>query len=298
MIASRSAATAYRVAGRVVTTNLAVGELSPLEVPGASLDEPPPAAEPGELRRASSLIFAGEAWVVDRDRPVECRLDAHAYRLRVGGAGSFWVALDGRSLGCSKIDAEGGGQLARLALVGPALTLALALQGTFCLHASGVETAAGVFAFAGDSGAGKSTLARLLEASPELGWRRVADDVLPVEPGDGRRPAARPDFPQLKLAAGEQPWLSGRSSLPLAAVFLLRPPSRKTRLARASARSAMLAHVRHTVAARLFDARLLDRHLGFAASLAERVPTYRLSYPWSPQSLPAVARALADLDLG
>ena len=66
---------------------------------------PAPAAGPGG---EGTTVFDGEAWVVDRPRSVECRRDRQAYRLRIGGVGSFWVAADGRAL---------GGPLAALALL-------------------------------------------------------------------------------------------------------------------------------------------------------------------------------------
>ena len=269
-------------------------ELSPLEIRNASLNGDPVVPAPPVGRGRAATVFSGMGWIVDRQRSIECRVEPRAHRLRIGGVGSFWVTADGSSLGCSRMDPGSDPNLGRLALLGPAMTLALALQGIFCLHASGVEVASGVLAFAGESGAGKSTLARILIESSVLGRRRAADDILPIDLAAGQ-PMARSDFPQLKLPSGEQPYLTGPSSLPLRAVFLLQPPraAGTVRVEKVAARHSALALIRHTVAARLFDARLLERHLHFFAAVAERIPVCRLSYPWRPDSLPLVAEALA-----
>jgi hypothetical protein len=236
--------------------------------------------------------------VVDRQRPIECTVDSGAYRLSIGGIGSLWVALDGGSFGCSYMAPGVAPKHVQQALLGPAITLALALQGTFCLHASAVEVDSGLLAFVGKTGAGKSTLARMLADSALLGQRRASDDILPLKL-DSDQPTAQIDFPQLKLAPDQQPCLSGPSSLPLRALFLLRAPTdaspqRAVRVERLGARDSLLALIRHTVAARLFDAELLERHLTFSAAVAGRIPVWRLSYPREPASLPRLAKAIAS----
>ncbi len=287
----------YRVAGRTVVTDRPIDELSLFERPA---DDPeafpvppsPPAAGPGDAR----VLFAGSGWVADGQRRVECRFDGGAYRLAVGGVGELWVAADGRCLGCGRPAPGLEPRLARLALIGPALTLALAAQGTFCLHASAVETPSGVFAFAGESGAGKSTLARML-AGPPLGYRRVADDLLPLDPRS-EPPVARADFPQLKLKRAEQPFMTGPPSLPLRAVFVIGPPAagapprESVEIEPLTAKTATLALVRHTVASRLFDPGLLERHLQASAALARAVLVRRLSYPWGEGSPQRIAEAI------
>ena len=42
---------------------------------------------------------------------------------------------------------------------------------------------------------------------------------------------------------------------------------------------AMLQFARHTVAARLFNEKMMDRHVKFATYVANRVPMIELSYP-------------------
>ncbi|HVO55202.1 MAG TPA: hypothetical protein VMT37_12400 [Solirubrobacterales bacterium] len=69
--------------------------------------------------------------------------------------------------------------------------LIASLGGTACLHASGVETGAGVIALAGRSGAGKTTLAAELV---ERGASFFCDDVLALT-ADAREPWAHPGAP-------------------------------------------------------------------------------------------------------
>ena len=66
-------------------------------------------------------------------------------------------------------------------LVGNAMAFALQLMGVSVLHASAVDTTAGVIAIAGPPGAGKSTLAGLL---CESGGTLVTDDMLRVDVGE------------------------------------------------------------------------------------------------------------------
>ena len=163
-------------------------------------------------------------------------------------------------------------ELAELAL-GPALVLALALRETFCLHASAVLLPEGVVAFMGDSGAGKSTLASELRA---CGMPQVADDLLLVRAGAS--PVALPRFPQPRWTTLDQP-AEAPSSCTLAALYFLGGDHNEVTRERVGTAAATLAIARHTVAARLFHAPLLERHLSFAASLAAAAPGTRASLP-------------------
>ncbi|MCB0243469.1 MAG: hypothetical protein KDI12_08675, partial [Anaerolineae bacterium] len=59
-------------------------------------------------------------------------------------------------------------------------------------------------------------------------------------------------------------------------------------------KTATLALLSHTVAARLFDANLLRRHLSFCAEVAASVPVRRLVYPHRPDALAAVKALLEE----
>lgn len=174
---------------------------------------------------------------------------------------------------------------------GPGLITALALRDRWCLHASAVAYAGEAVLFVGDSGAGKSTLAREIAAACR-GWSRLTDDLTPVELSGGRL-TVRPDFPQLKLAPEER-WTGDPSvSIPVRELYLLRPiPAGEVLFHELSAQTAMLALLSHTAAARLFDDRLLERHLEFAATAATRAGAFRVDYPHRPGT-PAEVAALS-----
>lgn len=271
---------AYRIAGLTVTADLPLPALAPFAAPAsASLDPvPTPVVQDG-----SGRVVQGQAFLDGRERPVEGRSGPGGTWLSTDGA-ACTVSPDGRTIAGASA-AEGLPLLVDLVL-GPALCLALALRGAFCLHAGAVVVGGRIVAFLGDSGAGKSTLARL------LGWPRAADDILPVA-----GPAARPRFPQLKLAPQDQPGAGLPEELPLAAFYCLDPPAETVAVRPLSSRDAALSLVHHTVAARLFDPGLLDRHLGFCARLAAEVPVRALAYPRELGVGPRVRAAIAA-DLG
>ena len=184
------------------------------------------------------------------------------------------------------------------AALGPALILALALQGTWTLHASAVFSDDRAVAFVGESGNGKSTLAGFLGREGRPGWRLLADDMLPVVPGPGGLDVL-PHFPQLKLAGEDCSPAALPERMPLAAIYVLPPAagrSKAVQVRRLGSRDAALAVVRHTVAARLFDGALLARHLAFCAHAAAHIRICRLTYPHRYELLPAVRDAIrADL---
>lgn len=216
---------------------------------------------------------------------------AQGLRLQIAGAGEFSVTADGTAA-IALEPAMADGTLAEV-LLGPPLVLALAIHGVWCLHASAVSVEGCVVAFAGESGNGKSTLAASLNGAGGGGWRRLADDTLPVSL-DAEGLLALPHFPQLKLPAAEQHPVDAPARLPLAGVFVIAPPEGESAvtvrlLAR---REAMQALIRHTVAARLFDRPLLAAHLDFCAEAAARVPVWRLGYPHRREALPQVREAI------
>jgi ABC transporter len=235
--------------------------------------------------REGDVLFDGEAPVAGRTRRVRCVLQPDVYRIEIEGAGVFAVARCGGA-----VTVLGGGAALAAALAGPPLALGFALRDVFCLHASAVEREGRAIAFLGESGAGKSTLARLLAGLPDGGWRRLADDLLPVALSPGG-PEARPRFPQPGLAGAAAAALPER--LPLAAVYVLAGPAGEVAITPLAGRAGALALVRHTVAARLFAADLLARHLEHAAAVAAAAPVRVLTYPWTADALPAVAAALA-----
>lgn len=172
------------------------------------------------------------------------------------------------------------GQTLERALGGP-MALALAARGIFLLHASALAGHGGVVAICGESGAGKSTLAAATASFPELGLSRVADDQLPVELG--ARPIVLPHFPQLKLPPSDWNAPGKPAMLPLAMVVqALRSTSDRDvsspRLEPLPSSEACLFLAGATVAARLFDAPLLRRHLAACAAATGSGQVSRLYY--------------------
>ena len=238
----------------------------------------------------TDVLFDGEALVAGRTRHVRCLLLPDSYRIEIEGAGAFAVARAGGAVTVLGGEPRGEADLAA-ALAGPPLALGFALRGAFCLHASAVERRGRAAAFVGESGAGKSTIARLLAAQPDGSWHRLADDLLPVALG-AAGPEALPRFPQPGIAGAAAAALPER--LPLAAVYVLAGPAGEVAITPLAGRAGALALVRHTVAARLFAADLLARHLDHAAAVAAAAPVRVLTYPWTADALPAVAAALAE----
>ena len=242
-----------------------------------------------------SLVYRGPGWLGSEWRQVMCWCGPAGYLLEIDAVGGFTVIPDGATVLLDRVEPRADWQAVREVALGPALILALALQDTWCLHASAAVLHDRAIAFLGESGKGKSTLAAFLGAGAGAVWRLLADDVLPVRLGpDGLE--ALPHFPQLKLSPEEQPSLGMPEQLPLDAVYLLeKPPTNQGGVDSRplGPRDAMLALVRHTVAARLFDRRLLARHMRFCAQTAACIPVRRLSYPHEYALLPRVGDALA-----
>ena len=279
-----------RLAGRVLVADAPLAPLAPFRIADSS--DPLPdrytlLTEPGDF------VCRSTGWIADAWRDVAVWRHRQGLLLRVEGVGEFAVTPDGIAVIGPEATSVTVATLAE-ALLGAPLVLALALQEVWCLHASALSVDDQVVAFAGESGNGKSTLAAYLNDAGQGGWRRVADDALPVSlEADGV--VALPHFPQLKLTDVEQYPVNAPSRLPLAAVYVIGPQTAgqdSVSLQRLGQRQAMQALVRHTVAARLFDRPLLAAHLDFCAKAAARIPVWRLEYPHRREVLPQVRDAI------
>jgi hypothetical protein len=231
--------------------------------------------------------FSGRGWVGGRLVEVRCGKTAELYVLDVEEAGRFLVSADG----CSIVAADGRPSVnreVRLALLGPCLSLALAAGGTFCLHAGAVVREGSVVALMGETGTGKSTLSEFAERQGGS-WRRLADDVLPLALVSGE-PKALPHFPQLKLSSEAQWDPTQARELPLARIYRLQRSASGSpiEIRRLSMRDATLAILRATVAGRLFDPSLRERHLDFAVRVAETQGVHGLNLPSDRNQVPQV----------
>jgi hypothetical protein len=214
--------------------------------------------------------------------------------LEVEGVGSFLVDRNGPAIYQQQAVAAASPEDVEDTILGPVLILALALLGTWSLHASAAALDGEVVAFVGESGNGKSTLAAWLDTGSAPAWRRIADDILPVEPGQ-HGVDVLPHFPQLKLPPDAQPSVGAPERMPVRAIYLLnRLPSSQTapQTYALSGPEASLALARHTVAARLFDKALLANHMEFCSSAAGRVPVRSLGYAHDLNLLPVVQQHL------
>jgi hypothetical protein len=233
-------------------------------------------------------VVAARGWLGQRERGFVAIHYGNSTRVTDDARSLCFECIEGRALRWRHAPTDEA--LAIETLLGAGLVLAFSRHERFCLHASAVRTAQGVWLFLGNSGAGKSTLARELAAVP--GVERVADDIVPVRCLDNGVDAL-PRFPQLKLDAAQ--WWPARqpAALPICAIASIEraDDAQITVLAPGAAQQALIAH---TAGARLFDTALLAQHLAWCAALARRVPCVRLTVPHRPNDVRGAARAVAD----
>lgn len=284
----------YRIAGHELCSDVALGLLAPQRVACA---RPTPGDEPVPSIETGTPAVTASGWLAGADRQVVCRAGAQAYGIDIPSLGGFVVARGGDLIAWLGDESTTGAGLWEEALLGPPLSLALALKGVWCLHASAVLREGEAILFLGASGSGKSTLARYL--SGVGAWPRLADDILPCGLIKDS-PVAKPHFPQLKLRVDEHYPLSAPSAVPLGAILVLHPQlgAREIAIDPLSAAEGTKHLADQTVSVRLFDRTLHRAHLRFLALLLRAVPMYRLRYPHRYEDLPAVARAVAAVRTG
>lgn len=241
-------------------------------------------------------ILIERSWISRAWRSVTVNRFAGHFQVDVSGISTFLVGHNGSWIGskssCNDVDAKDYTE----ALLGPPLILAMALRDCWTLHASAAMIDGKLVLFMGESGNGKSTLARFLDSRP--GWRRVADDIVPiVRTNIGLE--AYPHFPQLKFSVEQQPSVGLPETISIHSVYKIATPNHSIRYVQSEAlagQESMAAVIRHTVASRLFDGPLLARHLDFAFHTANTVSIRRLSFPRDIDKLPTVADVIeADL---
>lgn len=218
------------------------------------------------------------------------------YRVAAPGFGTHIVSADGTSI-LSAIPAISAWRWQRL-LFAQVLPLAATLQGLELFHASSVERSGRALALIASSGTGKSSIAAHLVSR---GARYVADDVLALEPAEGKASAHpgpatasvhRSELRSLGAGARRVGTIIGRSdklqlgvqpvetSLPLGAIYFVdrrpgiahfaieaeRPPDPGLLLA-----STFISYLR--------TAAFLVGHLNACARIAESVPMFRVKVP-------------------
>jgi hypothetical protein len=287
----------YCIAGQEFYFSQWVPELAAFEINGMDQGTAEKAASfipPSILK--NELISQTVGWVAGAQRAVETWSASPGLLVRVAGGSDFAIGLDGMEIRCAS-QGQGDNELNeidRQILLGPVLVLALALRGSWSMHASAAIFNDNLVLFLGESGQGKSTLAGYLAS--ETGWRLVADDILPVTiSSDGV--LAWPHFPQLKLPVDKQPGPSLPEPLSISKVCVLTEAKLydMPALKRLSSTQAIQMYLGHTAGTRLFDPEMLKKHLVFCSQAAEKTPVYRLIYPHRWESLRVVRELLESV---
>jgi len=287
----------YRPAGQVFHFALPVSEFEPYQIIG----EEPSAVVPVTVPSPLVLSCRSVGWVGGEQRDVETWSAPPGILLKVAGGSDFYISPGGHSIVRVGQDRNGNSpesflRLDREILLGPALVLALALRGTWCLHASAAIFKDNLIVFLGESGQGKSTLAAYLTIPEDANWRLVADDILPVTLSSDNVDAW-PHFPQLKLPVEAQPGPSLPEQIPISKICVLTHADmdKMPELELLQPSQSIQVLLRHTAGTRLFDSALLAKHLDFCGRAAEQIPVYTLTYPHREDILPKVRELLENL---
>ncbi len=253
------------------------------------------------------LSCSAVGWVGNKQRQVECWDAPPGWLLKVAGGSDFYIAPAGQAIIPVKdkkfraIRIQNGAapsltRLDREILVVPALVLALAQRGTWCLHASAALFGDQLMVFLGESGQGKSTLAAFLSTPEGSHWRLVADDILPVTI-DSKGVIAWPSFPQLKLSSQAQPGVDLPEQILINRVCVLKEADDDSEpgLQLLPVDQSVQVFLKRIAGSRLFAPELLAKHLDFCAQACTRVPEYRLTYPHRREALDRLKELLEKL---
>ena len=274
-----------QIAGQKIHFSVQLPELAFVQIEGGSINTP-------AIPEPQAVTVRAHGWLANEHRDLEIWSAPPGILLRTRGGKDIYISPDGGLI--IQKDSEELNAIEREAILGPALLLALAARGTWCLHASAAMWRGQVFVFLGESGRGKSTLAAFLARQP--GWMWVADDILPFTV-DANGAHVWPRFPQLKVSLDSQPGLRLPESLPANRFFLLGESAKEEAPAarEISGGQASQALLAHTASTRLFDERLLADHLRACAEAARHISVYHLNYPKRMDVLPGVKGILENL---
>lgn len=297
----------YAVYGACLASAMTFPELRPADsaAPRWTFDTTPALAPMHDARELGADRIYGD---------VHARLHSHGggHRIQVDDTGSFDLSADRRRIVWEERE-ESWPDFVRAHLIGRVLATALYLDGLLPLHASAVETPAGVIAFLAPKGFGKSSLALALNAAAAP---LVTDDTLPVELGEP--PLAWPGVHSLRVhedaitALGiAVPTIETREGkrivsalapdrlmtarAPLAALYLLDPAAADAVAVTRTPMPAMLAAigiVAHVKIGRMLGPAAAGPMLERAASITHLVPVFRLHAPRDLARLPETARTI------
>lgn len=273
-----------RIAGHNIYFSIPLPELAFVQTEGAPVVL-------SLIAEPQALTVRARGWLANEQRDLELWTAPPGNLLKTHMGSDIYISPDGGLF--IQTNSDRLNAVDREALLGPALLLALAARGTWCLHASAAIFRGQAFVFLGESGRGKSTLAAFLAGHPDWTW--AADDILPFTvAADGL--SVWPKFPQLKVKPDSQPGQYLPERLPSRRFFLLGEAAHESptvgQLSRGRAARALLEN---TASARLFDPRLLAAHLRACADAANHISVYELTYPRRMDALPDVRKILEDL---
>lgn len=221
--------------------------------------------------------------------------------------GEFWISPDGRHVICRAFDGTSR-ETFHTYLIPQAVSCALVKQGIEPLHATAAVVDGEAVGFLGNCGYGKSSLgAAFLKA----GFPLLTDDLLVISEGGphGGRLVAHPGPARIKLFPEIEERLLGGTregarlnpetykrilplsdhehcpdTVPLKALYVLRPPStsrasRRVSIRTLSPRHACLELIANTFNLIITDRDRLSRQFRWASVLAGAIPVKSLSYP-------------------
>jgi hypothetical protein len=215
--------------------------------------------------------------VAGKNRQVEVWSTGKGLILKVNGFRDFYITLAGREIVPATLPTEVKG-LEQEVVLGPALVLALALAGKWCVHCSAALYKEKGILFLGESGFGKSTLASSLCRNAGRDWKLAADDILPVTLGIDNL-TGWPHYPQLKISTQDQPGNFLPEQVPVSNAFILKPVPGQIKIRVMDLNETTQALISNTAGTRLFTPELLKEHLEFCASAAQKIKVYELTYP-------------------
>ena len=232
---------------------------------------------------------------------LSCAREGTNYRLGVPGLATFSIRHDGAAITAHPHPSLAASTLTHL-LVDQVLPRVLSLRGRLVLHAACVATPAGAVAFLGESGAGKSTLSACFARA---GHPLLGDDGAVIHLPDRGPTTAMATYPGLRLLPEARARVYGgdcetspvaddspkhrilgvehvEGPLAVERVYLLAPPgddAGRIAIEAVSPLDGFVAVLRAIFQLHLDDAPRARALFRRVASLIERVPVRRLSYP-------------------
>lgn len=264
----------YEIAGRKISFNIPIPSLTH-SFQGQDVYHSFSPALKNTISSSIEPDIRAKGWLLDNYSEVSLYIQDEDYLLMISGEWTYWIMQQGKVIFEENADLEQPLQHRIEMLLGAPLVFALALQQTWCLHASAVEIGGKVAIFLGQSGSGKSTLASYLAENTKAS--RVSDDILPVLFEENNL-VALPHFPQLKLPDADQPSLTLTGKLPITKIYLIEEHPKVSLRILDQVTSAVVL-LSHTVGSLLFCRPQLEQNFDFCCQASLAYPVSVLSYP-------------------